>query len=189
MIRGVIFDCFGVLYGQSLGVLKSMCPPARLNELIDANKQVDYGYIDQEQYIATIAEIMTMEQRAVRELLRQEHAPNEELISFVRELSGSYKTGLLSNVGKGGLDGLFSAQELAALFDVVIMSYEEGIIKPAPEIFCLTADRMGLAPHECIMVDDFMANCDGAATAGLVPILHTANHLTIRYVREALARA
>jgi len=43
MIRAVIFDCFGVLYGGSIEVLMAQCPPDRRAELEDINKQSDYG--------------------------------------------------------------------------------------------------------------------------------------------------
>ena len=41
MIRGIIFDCFGVLYGGSLSLLASMAPEGRAEEVYDINMQKD----------------------------------------------------------------------------------------------------------------------------------------------------
>lgn len=45
MIRGILFDCFGVLYGGSLETLASMAPTERRQEIHDINSAKDYGYI------------------------------------------------------------------------------------------------------------------------------------------------
>ena len=60
-----------------------------------------------------------------------------------------------------------------------MLSYREGIAKPNPEIFTLAAERLGVAPSECVMIDDIAANCEGAEVAGMQSILHTQNNLTI----------
>ena len=45
MIRGIIFDCFGVLYSGSLAFMASIAPEDRRQEIYDINLQKDYGYI------------------------------------------------------------------------------------------------------------------------------------------------
>ncbi|MET9496573.1 HAD family phosphatase [Streptomyces sp. NPDC006552] len=51
-------------------------------------------------------------------------------------------------------------------FDDIVCSYEVGSRKPDPEIFHLAAERAGLAPHQCVLVDDLEKNVVGAMEAG-----------------------
>ncbi|MEV1026837.1 HAD family phosphatase [Streptomyces sp. NPDC050264] len=52
------------------------------------------------------------------------------------------------------------------LFDAVVLSYEAGCRKPDEEIFCHAAERAGMRPEECVLVDDLAVNCAGAVRAG-----------------------
>ena len=45
--------------------------------------------------------------------------------------------------------------------------------KPDPRIFEVTAERLGLDPSQCVMVDDLPRNIDGAVAAGMVAVRHT----------------
>lgn len=187
MAKGVIFDCFGVLYGTSFDRIKAMAPHGRVDEVADLHNQVDYGFIDQTDYIAGVAELLDMTYEEVAAIIRQEHVQNADLIDYIRKLRNSHKVALLSNVGRGGFDGVFTDAELEELFDVVVLSFEEGIIKPHPHIFQVTALRMGLQPGECMMVDDIESNVEGARAAGLTAQLHTNNQLTTQRIETWLA--
>jgi putative hydrolase of the HAD superfamily len=52
------------------------------------------------------------------------------------------------------------------LFDDIVLSFQVGHRKPSPEIFALAARRAGVAPAECLLVDDMAKNCAGAEAAG-----------------------
>ncbi|MFA9565463.1 MAG: HAD family hydrolase [Acidimicrobiales bacterium] len=53
-------------------------------------------------------------------------------------------------------------------FDGMLMSGEEGIIKPDPAIYRLMCERFDLAPDRTFFVDDNAANIDAARALGLV---------------------
>ncbi|MDE5718684.1 MAG: HAD-IA family hydrolase [Lachnospiraceae bacterium] len=52
-----------------------------------------------------------------------------------------------------------------------ILSYEDKVIKPMPEIYQLLIDRYGLTPEECVFLDDTQRNLDGAEKFGIHTIL------------------
>ena len=189
MIKGIIFDCFGVLYGGSLETLYGMCPPDRRDEVSDIHNQADYGFITGDDYARGLAEILGVTYDEIVAVLRVAHHRNSELIDFVRELKkdGTYKIGLLSNVSKGTAEELFG-DELHELFDAVVLSYEESLAKPNPAVFTLSAQRMGLSTGECVMIDDLEANCDGAEIAGMQSIWHIANDTTRRDLAKLLTK-
>jgi 2-haloacid dehalogenase len=52
-------------------------------------------------------------------------------------------------------------------FRDVVVSGEEQLLKPEPEIYELLLARNGLRAHECVFVDDNVANVSGAEAAGM----------------------
>ena len=186
MIRGIIFDCFGVLYGGSLNALTDMAPRERVQELRDINKQSDYGFISGSEYVDGLAEIIGTTREDIERILNEKHVRNQALIDFSQTLKPKYAVGLLSNVSSGTLDRLFPSGQLDELFDTVVLSYKEHLAKPNPAIFTLMADRMGLTPGECVMIDDLEANCDGAEIAGMQSIQHITNERTYEELSKIL---
>lgn len=184
MIRGIIFDCFGVLYGGSLEELKGLCPPDKLQDLRDLNRQADYGFITTDDYVHGIAELLDKSDDEVAEILHAKHIRQSEVVEFAKLMHRRYKTAMLSNVSSGVIGSLFTPDELNDMFDIVVESYEEHMTKPNPAIFELTAGRLGLKPEECVMIDDLMENCDGAEAAGLKSVLFT----TLGDVKEKLSK-
>lgn len=189
MIRAVIFDCFGVLYGGSIEVLMASSPSDRRAELEDINKQSDYGYISRRQFITEVARLVGQTPAQINALLEQAHVRNSELIAMIHALRQRYptiKVGLLSNVGSDTIERLFTPDELRELFDAVVLSYAEHVAKPSREAFELAADRLGVSPGQCVMIDDRLDNCSGAEAAGMRAILHIANSRTMAELEELL---
>ena len=88
--------------------------------------------------------------------------------------------------GSDTIERLFTPDELRKLFDAVVLSYAEHVAKPSREAFELAADRLGVPPSQCVMIDDRLDNCSGAEAAGMRAILHTANSRTMAELEELL---
>jgi len=67
-----------------------------------------------------------------------------------------------------------------------IYSHEVGLLKPDPDIFKLTCDRLGTAPADCLLVDDHPANVTAARAAGWHAILFEDNPRTIAGIQMFL---
>lgn len=173
MIRGIIFDCFGVLYRGSLTHLAELADPADRLAVQDLAHASDHGFISYDDYFSQLAELVHRPVDEVQAIVRERHVRNVELVSVVRQLRGHYKIGLLSNVGRGVMDGLFRPEEQAELFDVVVLSSDVGMTKPEPAMFELMATKLGCEPDECVMIDDLPSNIDGAERAGMQGIVFT----------------
>jgi putative hydrolase of the HAD superfamily len=72
------------------------------------------------------------------------------------------------------------------LFDGVVISGDVGMHKPQPEIFRLGAERAGVAPDQCVFVDDLRENCDGAEAVGMTVVLHRGADTTLPELRRLL---
>lgn len=96
----------------------------------------------------------------------------ERVIDFARQTHKGYKTAMLSNVSRQFVDSLFSLQEQAGLFDMVLISSEVGLVKPNELIYEMAAMKLGVVPEECVMIDDSETNIAGARRAGMQGILY-----------------
>lgn len=168
MIRGIIFDCFGVLYAPATVAYFSRFP-AQYDELHDLNKRADYGFIDRAEYVREVSRLTGEDASVVLEAFAKEYLPNQELFDYIREsLKPHFKIGLLSNIGRHWMQDFFDENQLHDLFDSVVLSGEEGMIKPNPHIFELAAARLELPVGACFMIDDREENCRGAQDAGMI---------------------
>jgi epoxide hydrolase-like predicted phosphatase len=80
------------------------------------------------------------------------------------------RTALLSNSWGDGM--AYDQDLLAEAFDAVVLSHEEGMRKPAPEIFTIAAERVGLPPEQCVFVDDLPFNLPPAEALGMRTVRH-----------------
>jgi len=73
--------------------------------------------------------------------------------------------------------------DFLALFEDIIVSGDEGVAKPDPEIFEILRQRIGHTLDGCVFIDDSPRNIKAAAAAGLDAILFT----DTGHLREDLA--
>lgn len=95
---------------------------------------------------------------------------DRELVALIRRLRPRYQTALLSNAFDDLRPVLTETLGIADAFDAVVISAEEGTMKPDPAIYRKVLERLGRKPAECIFVDDFPENVAGARRLGLTAI-------------------
>lgn len=106
--------------------------------------------------------------------------------SVLDELAAVFPLALLTNSGPKTRTSLVARHELDQWFSVIVISAEEGVSKPDPQIYQRTCERLGRRPDECLFVDDREANVAGAEAAGLGAIRFISSSVTIPIVRERL---
>jgi putative hydrolase of the HAD superfamily len=80
------------------------------------------------------------------------------------------RTALLTN---SWIHDDYPHEDFAELFDAVVISGKVGMRKPERGIFLHAAQALGLAPDECVFIDDMKANVAAAADCGMTGVLHT----------------
>jgi len=93
------------------------------------------------------------------------------------------RTAMLSN--SWGCDE-YPRADFPGLFDAVVISGEVGMRKPEEGIFLYAARALGLAPAECVFIDDMEANVAAAAGCGMTGLLHTGAQRTAAALRGLL---
>jgi putative hydrolase of the HAD superfamily len=105
----------------------------------------------------------------------------EDAIRALRE--SGVRTALLSN--SWGYDD-YPREDFPSLFDAVIISGDVGMRKPDEAIFLRAAEALGLAPAQCVFIDDLEANVAAAADCGMTGLLHTEAEATVAALRDLL---
>lgn len=111
-----------------------------------------------------------------------------ELIDFIRQLKGNYKTGLLSNAFSDLREWITTHGRFEDAFDNMVISAEEGVMKPDPRIYQRSLANLGVAPGNAIFIDDFMHNVEGARRVGMHAI-HFKDPVQVRTQLNALLAA
>ncbi len=95
--------------------------------------------------------------------------PNLEL---VRALRPDYKLSILSNADRSLRRRLEHDIAIHHFFDDIVCSAEVGMAKPEPAVFRLASERLGVAPGQCVFVDDWDQNIDAARGVGMQAVLY-----------------
>ena len=120
-------------------------------------------------------------------LLQRMFAASERVPAMygaIRAVRGvGLRTALLSNSWGSGD---YSLDDFPELFDAVVISGEVGMRKPEAGIFLHAADALGLAPAECVFIDDMEANVAAATDCGMTALLHTEAAVTVAALGDLL---
>jgi putative hydrolase of the HAD superfamily len=124
---------------------------------------------------------------AAEGLLRRMFAaclPVPGMYDTIRALrAAGFSTALLSN--SWGCEE-YPRADFPSLFDTVVLSGEVGMRKPEKEIFLHATQTLGLAPAECVFIDDMAANVAAARACGMTGVLHTETASTARALQDLL---
>jgi FMN phosphatase YigB (HAD superfamily) len=89
-----------------------------------------------------------------------------EIVTFLRGLRATHKTGLISNAWDG-LRPWMVSQQFDDAFDALTISAEVHSGKPAPEIYQQALSALGVAASEAVFVDDMAPNIEACRALGM----------------------
>jgi len=154
---------------------------------------------------ATFDAIFAAEARALGHDLRGEDVLavlagdiRPRMVAALDWLKGNdYRIGCITNnVPSGDGAGMARTPEKAAAvaailarFDCVIESSKVGIRKPDPAIYTLACDTLGVAPAQCVYLDDLGINCKPAAAMGMAAIKVASGEQALAALEAALGLA
>jgi epoxide hydrolase-like predicted phosphatase len=196
-VKGLLIDFGGVLTTNVFDSFKAFCRNEGLPEDSVKNmfrergeglgllRRLEKGDLTASEFSQQFAPLLGVSPDNLVERLFGGIGPDEAMVEAVRLARGAgIKTGLISNSWGDGL--AYEPALLEELFDAVVISGDVGMHKPEPEIFLLGAERIGVAPGDCVFVDDLRENCAGAEAVGMKAILHRGAEGTLRQLEELL---
>jgi HAD superfamily hydrolase (TIGR01509 family) len=91
-------------------------------------------------------------------------------LDAVRRMAGSFRLGLASSSNRELIDTVLAAGGLTQLFEATVSSEEVARGKPAPDVYLEAARRLGIAPAECVAIEDSHNGIRSAKAAGMACI-------------------
>ena len=92
-----------------------------------------------------------------------------ELVGRLRGLHG-VALGLASNSPRYLVDDALATAGMTDVFEVIVTSDDVERAKPAPDIYLLACERLGVAPSEAVALEDSASGIAAAKAAGLTVI-------------------
>lgn len=113
---------------------------------------------------------------------------NAEMVDVLRQLRArGYAVGMLTNNVKEWEPHWRAMLPVEDVFDAVLNSCDIGVRKPDPAMYELAERRFGLAPQECLLIDDLPENTAGARARGWQTITFTDNASALRALEPLLS--
>jgi putative hydrolase of the HAD superfamily len=142
-------------------------------------RDVCLGKIPEHEIWQLIAEKWQLKPQWIEDFRHQESSKrnlNQQTIKLMKDLNRKYHTAILSNAGDQTREIMENSFQLHHLVDEIIISAEEGVIKPDPEIYQIALDRLKAAPESSLFVDDYLPNVTAARALGMhaVQFINTA---------------
>lgn len=113
-------------------------------------------------------------------LLRSSLRPMAGATALLARLQGTLRIGLASSSYRDAVDGVIHGLGIAGYFETVVSGLDVARVKPAPDIFLKAADRLGVVPAECVVLEDAEKGVLAAQAAGMrcvaIPNGYTRDH-------------
>jgi HAD superfamily hydrolase (TIGR01509 family) len=175
---GVIFDMDGVLVDSEEFICKAACMMfAELGLQVQPEDFLPFVGTGENRYLGGVAEkyhfVIEIKQAKKRtydiylEIIKGRLKPLPGVFEFVDSCrkqgkklavaSSADRRKILGNLQEIGLD--------MRLFEAVIVGEDVQQKKPAPDIFLLAIDRLGLKPQQCLVVEDAVSGVAAAKAA------------------------
>ncbi len=178
-LNAVIFDFGGVLartrsqhlrqtWEQRLGLRSG-----EASELVfggESGRAAQHGWISDTEHWAFIQRRLGLDDATLAQFRQDffaEDGIDTDLLAYIDRVRTEYQAGLLSNATSSARR-FFKESGIAAHFDAITISGEEGVMKPDERIYRIALARLNVEPNEAIFVDDFSENVVAARALGMI---------------------
>lgn len=179
MIKAIIFDVGGVyLQGSFTDFVNKSYKILGINDTFQTGRELvfDHDYnrgcisVDEcfRKYFSVFISDEQMEK--IKEIWSTTWVLTEEMRELVRGLKNhGYRLAILS------VSDLFNSQKYRERgwyddFDPVVLSHEEGLLKPERRLYEITLERLGLPANECLFIDNEVDALPPAQALGMETI-------------------
>jgi len=187
-VRAVIFDMDGVIVDSEprherafreviheLGYedVRGLCFSDYIGR---SDRDLWVDFIEQNKPAQTIEELLALKRARVIQILQGEQPLFDGLPELVEKLAPKYRLAVASGSEPEVVEAVLALKGLRRFFPVVASSNEVERGKPAPDIFLLAAERLGMAPAECCVIEDSKPGIAAGLAAGMRVLAITNTH-------------
>ncbi len=194
--QGLLVDYGGVLTTSPFGAFADFCAQEGLAHETVAHSlrsdprcrqlliELETGRLPEEEFESGLASILGV---AAPDLIARMFAGSRPDSKMAAAIKGARRAGVRTAlVSNSWGTGIYDRTVLDELFDAVVLSGEVGVRKPAPHIYRLAAERIGVAPQACVFIDDLPFNLPPATELGMAAVHHVDSEQTIAELERLL---
>ena len=197
----LIFDMDGVIVDNAVWHLKAFTEFGKRHGLVQTKEEYTkyFGNTNQTIMNSLFKTILSIDklnalanekETIYRELYRPFIQPVEGLQAFLRKASDqAIPIALATSAPKENVDFTLDLTGLRKYFSIISDASMVKNGKPDPEIYLLTAAKLGVKPSDCIVFEDSIAGIQSAISAGMrvigVATTHKPEEL-LEYVKEII---
>lgn len=93
----------------------------------------------------------------------------DELLKYLKK--NKYKIAVASSSDLEHINNNLTKTKTLDFFDVIVSGGEVKNGKPAPDIFLLASERLGISPSECLVLEDSKFGIEAAYSAGIKSVM------------------
>ncbi len=189
MIKAIIFDCWDTLFYDAI-------IPKPFNRFAEKLKKSmsDYTYLkifekkfmlercnNIEEAVNNLLKDLKikLDKNSIKELVNfltkkavNYIKPFPETLETLNKLKKRFKLVLLTNAFSPSSDALEEKYNIRELFDIIVLSFEVGLLKPDPKMFEIALKKLGLRKNEVLMVGNSLKDdVEAAESFGIKGIL------------------
>ena len=86
---------------------------------------------------------------------------------FARRIARTHRVAVVTGGMRSVVEKSLASAGLGGLFPVIVTFEDVAHGKPAPDMFLLAAERLGVPPERCLVFEDGQLGIDGALAAGM----------------------
>ena len=172
-VKNVVFDLGGVVFARDPRKFEpefiKFFSYIMLPKMPEFWEEYDRGVVSYDEVITALAEYNSCDRELAaknlhRSILTQEAIPaTKNLIEMLK--AKGYRLFVLSNMSKEFIEFL-REQEVYSNFEGDVVSCEEHVVKPTPEIYQILTSRYELNSAETLFIDDRRENVEAAINEG-----------------------
>lgn len=177
MKESLIFDFFGVFCPDlSLDWFRLTAPnyESKLDKFFAYCTESDYGRLSRKDFYKAVSALAGTDVKTMEKGIEARTVIDQGLVDYTRKLKSSgYQIACLSNGTHEWTLQVIDDHGLRDLFDEIVLSADLGVVKPDPEIYYRTLDKLGARPSETVFIDDRQPNVDAANKLEIAGVLFT----------------
>lgn len=184
MVKAIIFDFFGVIWGAPFESWLRHHGYKREGGYQLAAQQADMGQTNMSQFFEYLSALSGQPADEIKREFDTVERIDYEAIKLIVVLKANYKIGIISNASSDFIRKILRRNDLEKYFDDIVVSGEVGIIKPNKQIYEIALNRLQLNPSEAVFIDDNKFCIDGAEVVGMTGVLFESAAQAERKLRE-----
>jgi len=174
-LKAIIFDFFGVICSEVAPFWLAQHLSSERSKEVKAELvgKADRGEISQQQMFDVLSSMTGVPADRIEGEWLKYVKIDDKVVGLARSLKGRFSLGLLTNSPAPFFRKIMSSNKstVDGLFGVIVVSSENGVAKPDPEIYRITLARLGVEAGQACLIDDNPANVAGAIAVGMDAIL------------------